>query len=50
MGREKERHMMLDEPSETTCMCMSPIPYNELRDFYDTGICGRCNYLMEKDD
>ena len=50
MGREKERHMMQDEPSGEVCMCSNPIPYDELENYYENGVCNRCNYLMNNDD
>lgn len=51
MGREKERHMLQDEPSNRSCFCGSPITYGELHDYYEYGgFCGHCLYQWNKGD
>lgn len=51
MGREKERSMLPDEPSDKSCHCGGPINYGELYEYYDNGgFCSYCYYQWNKND
>jgi len=51
MGREKERHMLQDEPTGWSCYCGGTITYGELRGYHENGgFCSYCYYQWNKDD
>lgn len=55
MGREKERQIKAEDNwqqhSGAKCaVCGSTVPLSEKDTYFETGMCGWCRHMAEKDD